>query len=217
MREPAATLVDAEALGLLAEPTRRALYELIASCSRPVSRRELADSTGVDRALVAYHLDKLVEHGLLETTQGCALAGDEPRTGRPPKLYRRAEREFMARAPARDYRLAAEILLAATDGPAQPAVERAAAEVGRELGAEARARGETLADVLRLRGYEPGAAEDGHVRLRNCPFDRLAAENPELVCGLNLALVQGVLRGLGDDAGRAALDPQPGRCCVAIR
>src|SRR5437763_3517699 len=218
--EPAATLADAEALGLLADPIRRRLYELVARSGRPLSVLDLADATGIARALVAYRLDRLVEHGLLEATYERQPGRTAPVAGRPPKLYRRAQREFVARAPARDYRLLADVLLeAAGHGGAETeaAVERAACGVGFELGRAAKRRNASLEDVLLERGYEPVAAEEGLLRLRNCPFDQLAGRRPELVCRLNLALVQGVLRGLGDERERAVLDPQPGRCCVAVR
>lgn len=218
--EAAATVADAEALGLLADPTRRRLYELVAGCGRPVSRSEAAQAVGIERPLAAYHLDRLVTQGLLEATYERPPGRSGPGAGRPPKLYRRAQREFAARAPARDYRLLAGILLEATsDGGAETkaAVARAAHAAGRELGAEARRSGESLVEVLRSRGYEPAAEEEGLLRLRNCPFDRLAVGHPGTVCGLNLALLEGVLAEVDCGAAQAFLDPQPGRCCVAIR
>jgi predicted ArsR family transcriptional regulator len=69
--------------------------------------------------------------------------------------------------------------------------------------------------VLGARGYEPFRDGAG-LRLRNCPFASLAGEFPVVVCAMNLALVEGLLEGLGDQAGRAVMDPAPGRCCVAV-
>ena len=46
-------------------------------------------------------------------------------------------------------------------------------------------------------------------------FDRLAREHTELVCGMNLAMLSGVLTRV-DDAVEARLDPAPDRCCVAF-
>jgi predicted ArsR family transcriptional regulator len=54
------------------------------------------------------------------------------------------------------------------------------------------------------------------VRLSNCPFDSVASSHPELVCGTNLSLIEGVIKGLGVNRVTARLDPQPGRCCVAL-
>lgn len=72
-----------------------------------------------------------------------------------------------------------------------------------------------VVEVLKERGYEP-YTEAGMVRMRNCPFHALSEEQPVLVCSMNLALCQGLLEGLGDDPARAALDPRPGECCVAL-
>jgi len=54
------------------------------------------------------------------------------------------------------------------------------------------------------------------VRLRNCPFRQLAAQHPALVCGMNLALIDGLIEGSGATDLHPELDPGPGRCCVAI-
>ena len=57
---------------------------------------------------------------------------------------------------------------------------------------------------------------DGVIRLRNCPFHQLADEHRDVVCGMNLALVEGLFAGLGADGWHPSLDPRPGHCCVAI-
>ena len=69
--------------------------------------------------------------------------------------------------------------------------------------------------MLAGQGYEPREADDG-LCLTNCPFDRLAADHTVLVCGINLALVDGVLDGLAAESLEARLEPQPGFCCVRI-
>ena len=48
--------------------------------------------------------------------------------------------------------------------------------------------------------------------LRNCPFDTVAAAQPEVVCGMNLAIVDGLIAGLRTEAIRARLAPEPGWC-----
>ena len=80
----------------------------------------------------------------------------------------------------------------------------------------ARSEQERVAQVLAGSGYEPRVVGE-EVVLANCPFDRLARDHTELVCGLNLALVDGVLQGLGCTTLQAVLDPRPGRCCVTTR
>jgi predicted ArsR family transcriptional regulator len=69
--------------------------------------------------------------------------------------------------------------------------------------------------VLREQGFEP-VRTDGEIRLRNCPFDTLAKDHTELVCGMNLSLAEGLLAGLEAGGVDARLDPQPGTCCVAL-
>jgi predicted ArsR family transcriptional regulator len=70
--------------------------------------------------------------------------------------------------------------------------------------------------VLEASGYEPVTEDDGTVRLRNCPFHALVEEHRPLVCGANLAMVQGIADGTGADT-HPVLDPQPGFCCVAFK
>ena len=107
-------------------------------------------------------------------------------------------------------------------------LDREARAVGAGLGEAARARcrprpsrgrlREAALGVLADRGFEPSADGRGDVRLRNCPFDALAADEPDLVCGMNLALVQGLVGAVDEEmGGDAVLDPAPGLCCVALR
>jgi hypothetical protein len=41
-------------------------------------------------------------------------------------------------------------------------------------------------------------------------------EHKELVCGMNLALIEGVVSGLDLTGVIPVLDPKPGMCCVAL-
>ena len=86
----AAGLADVEALSVLGDRTRRQLYEFVAQSNLPVSRDECGQGTEIDRSLAAYHLDKLVEHGLLEASYARPASRTGPGAGRPAKLYRRA-------------------------------------------------------------------------------------------------------------------------------
>jgi predicted ArsR family transcriptional regulator len=69
--------------------------------------------------------------------------------------------------------------------------------------------------VLEEHGFEP-RAEDGAVSLANCPFHSLAREHTALVCGMNLALLDGLLESLPGTGLTARLAPDPGRCCVRL-
>ncbi|MER6979782.1 transcriptional regulator, partial [Streptomyces carpinensis] len=92
--------------------------------------------------------------------------------------------------------------------------ERERVRPGR-LGAE---RGLSLAaDMLEKFGYEPERATPTLLRLRNCPFQPLAAKAPALVCAVNQAFLAGYLHGLGSDKTTAVLAPRPDACCVELR
>lgn len=204
----------------LLEPTRRRLYRYVVEQSQPVTRDEASATLHIDRSLVAYHLDRLVEQGLLVATFARPEGRSGPRAGRPAKRYQRADGEFAVSVPARDYRLAAELLARAAEadrsGTVRRALDAAASDLGRELatGSDAHST-EDLIGVLRDQGFEP--YEDGDLlRLRNCPFHRLVEQHTELVCGMNLALLSGLALAVDHDV-RAQLDPGPGRCCVAFR
>jgi len=70
--------------------------------------------------------------------------------------------------------------------------------------------------MLAEHGYEP-RADAGGLILANCPFHALAQDDTELVCGMNLDLINGLLAGLERANLEARLDPAPGRCCVTVR
>ncbi|MFI7611822.1 helix-turn-helix transcriptional regulator [Nonomuraea terrae] len=205
---------DLEAMALLHDPVRRSLYDVVVSSGGDVGRGEAADAAGVSRTLAGHHLDKLVEAGLLESGFRAPVKKG-PGSGRPAKVYRRAAGERSVSLPPRDYVTLAAALADVVDAlGAEEAAEKAARSAGARIGG--RRRGEPVDRVLTGRGYEPYTAEGGRTRLRNCPFHVLAEEQPLLVCSMNLALCQGLLEGLGDDPGRARLDPRPGECCVVL-
>jgi predicted ArsR family transcriptional regulator len=212
---------DLAAIGLLRDPVRRALYGHVVAAGGEVSRNQAAEAAGVARSLAAFHLDKLVEAGLLEATFRRLGNRRGPGAGRPAKLYRRAARQVAATLPPRTYEEAAHLLAetveqAGADLELQAAARRAGVRTGRRIAAEAAAEpGPGVEQVLAARGYEPYRDGDA-LRLRNCPFATLSAEFPVLVCAMNLSLVEGLLDGLGEDPGRAAMAPAADRCCVAV-
>ncbi len=219
------------AVALLEEPNRRHLYDLVAASDEPVGRDDAAAALGISRELAAFHLDRLVHGGLLETEYRRRGGRTGPGAGRPAKFYRRANRQVAISLPPRNYAFAADLMATALDrsGAASGAavVATAARERGITIGAAARdAAGArpgrhrllaALLDVLRGAGYEPRIeTKDGTVGLRNCPYEELASDHRELTCGMSLAWAGGVVDGLGSPAS-AQLAPEPGRCCVVFR
>jgi len=228
---------DLAPLSSLDDPVRRRLYEVVTSQPGPVSRDEAASAAGIGRALAVYHLDKLVESGLLTASYQRPPGRSGPGAGRPAKLYARSDREFAATVPPREYELAARLLAQAVEADpsdrSRAALAEAARRLGTELGSTFRPSpgendaggrdaggrdvdGRDVKSVLTQQGYEPFGGADGVIRLRNCPFHQLTEHHREVVCGMNLALVEGLVAGLGVDGWRPALDPRPGHCCVAI-
>jgi len=218
---------DLASLSSLDDPLRRRLYEVVTSQPGPVSRDEAASAAGIGRALAVYHLDKLVESGLLTASYQRPPGRSGPGAGRPAKMYARSDREFAVSVPPREYELAARLLVQAVEADpsdrSRTALAGAARRLGTELGSafrpaagEGDAAGRHVKGVLTQQGYEPCCGADGVIRLRNCPFHQLAEQHRELVCGMNLALVEGLVEGLGADGWHPALDPRPGQCCVAI-
>ncbi|MGF1432036.1 helix-turn-helix transcriptional regulator [Kitasatospora sp. LaBMicrA B282] len=201
------------ALGQLGDPVRRQLYRHVAASPGEVGRDAAAEAVGISRSLAAFHLDKLVEAGLLAVDFRRLSGRTGPGAGRPAKVYRRADGEHAVSVPPRSYDAAARLLAevvenAGLDRELQAAAKAAGAA---DPAADSAAAGADLVEVLRERGYQP--FWDGEtLRLHNCPFGALAREFPALVCGMNLALVE----GLASEGWSPAMDPCPGGCCVAL-
>lgn len=221
-----------KAVAALEEDLRRGMYTFIRGSVRPVTRDEAAASVGISRKLAAFHLDKLVDAGLLRSRY--EAVGGIRKVGRTPKVYEPADTDFAVTIPPRRHGVLADILLDAvvteTEGEtARVAALRVARERGEELGTTERTslrpgrlgaeRGLTLTEtVLARQGFEPRRETPTCVRLRNCPFHPLAGKAPDLVCGINQAFLGGIVAGLevpGVDA--VLIDPAPGGCCVELR
>lgn len=215
------------AVAVLADDLRRRMYEFIRRADGPVTRDEAAAAVGISRKLAAFHLDKLVDAGLLEA--GFARPPGLRRAGRASKVYTPADVDVQVSIPPRDHAVLADILVGAVTvaEDARQAALRVADERGHELGSAERARlrpgrlgterALTLAcETLERYGFEPARAEPTRVFLRNCPFQPLAARAPDLVCAVNQAFLAGFLRGLGASTATAALTRPPGACCVEL-
>jgi predicted ArsR family transcriptional regulator len=217
------------AAAVLSDDLRRRMYAFIRRADGPVTRDEVAGEVGISRKLAAFHLDKLAAAGLLRTS--FARPGGLRRPGRTPKRYEPAEVDVRVSIPPREHGLLAGILVNAvnsTPDDAARAAFRAAREKGRELGAAERAaarpgrlgaeRALTVASgFLERSGFEPVRATPTQVLLRNCPFHPMAAQAPDLVCGINHAFLTGFLDGLGALSATAVLNPGAGHCCVELR
>jgi predicted ArsR family transcriptional regulator len=201
---------DLEALASLGDPLRRALYSFVAASPEPVSRDAAADEVEVSGHVAAYHLNRLAEDGLLEVEFRRLSGKTGPGAGRPSKLYRRSDKVHEVSIPPRRYELAARILLEATrEGHLEAgALIDTARRTGEEIGRAG------LGAALEATGYEP-VTEEGETRFRNCPFHELRDRDKETTCGLNLALVEGMVEGAGSNTD-AVLVFEEGYCCVRL-
>lgn len=202
------------AVAALDEPNRRRLYDFVVRQTAPTSKDEVAQAVGLPRTTAAFHLDKLVEMGLLTVVHQRRSGRSGPGAGRPAKLYRRSEEQIAVSLPDRRYEAASHLLTDAlmeaesTGEPAREILNRRAYEWGSTASGE-------LAKALGDFGFEPHE-QSGSILLANCPFHSLAQRHTELVCGMTLCLVNGMLAGIKANDVSARLDPSPGHCCVRL-
>ncbi|MER6142473.1 helix-turn-helix domain-containing protein [Streptomyces sparsogenes] len=226
--DAAGTAIDS--VSVLSEDSRRRMFTFIRRARRAVTRDEAAASVGISRKLAAFHLDKLVDAGLLRTRY--ETPGGIRKVGRRPKVYEPTDAQITVSIPDRRHELLADLLLDAvlTEGADESAAQaalRTAEQRGRRMGEAARdearpgrlgpERGLTVCEhLLDECGYEPVRETPTRLRLRNCPFHPLAAKAPDLVCGMNHAFLSGYLNGLEVSGVQAVLAPEPGECCVRL-
>jgi predicted ArsR family transcriptional regulator len=215
------------AVQVLADRTRRAIFDAVRAARGPVTREQVADTVGVQRGLAAFHLDRLADAGLVEVSYARPPGRTGRGAGRPAKRYDATNTAITVALPPQNTSLLGTLLARAVAERPTCADEHAAdlAEAeGRRLGELRRPAprinaNETLrvvGDVLTDLGYEPEAS-DTAVRLRNCPFHDVMQAAPELVCAMNTRMVRGLLTGLGGSSRvTAELEPTPGDCCVTV-
>lgn len=218
----------AAGIGALAEPLRRALYEYVAGAPGEVSREQAATALDVPVHTAKFHLDRLVEEGLLVVDFRRLSGRTGPGAGRPSKLYRRSPVDIAVSLPERRYDLVGHLLATAVEragagrGELPTVLAQVAVEEGRRTGRERGAEPpdedslDRVSDVLAADGYEPRRDADV-LELANCPFDSLATGHTELVCGLNRSYVEGVADGVEAEDLQACLEPEDGLCCVKVR
>ena len=135
--------------------------------------------------------------------------------------------------PERHYDLLATLLLRASrergEGDDQQALERVGYEFGFEVGAAEVAAGraapgssltDAMAGMVRLLSrYGFGARTEGEGSLRACacPFEEVAFDDPERICGLDRAIWRGMLAAFAPEAKLRVASTRAGgdEACVA--
>jgi predicted ArsR family transcriptional regulator len=208
----------------LTQPIRRTLYRLVVAEPGGVSAPRAAEATGLRRSTASYHLDKLVEHGLVTVRYERLTGRQGPGAGRPAKIYETGVRAVEISVPPRDYQSVGELMAAAIEQDPATSFEpllHLASEHGRQLWRQhtstepTEATWSAVAAVLRGCGYEP-AEERRELELRNGPYDALARAHREIICPMNLAIVRGVLDEAAMTDRAAVLSVDASRCCVLI-
>ncbi len=197
---------------LLGGFTRARLLGALRQSERPLGVSDLAALLDRHPNSVREQLDQLIAAGLVtSTTQHTAGRGrprhsyvvtpavevDEP-DGHAYQALARALTEQLAHVP--DARAAA-IDAGKRWGRGLVADQPAALDAAQATG--------RLIDLLDGVGFEPdqpGQPGDP-IRLHHCPFGRLARERQDIVCGVHLGLMRGVLDGLGASLEAVALEP----------
>jgi predicted ArsR family transcriptional regulator len=85
--------------------------------------------------------------------------------------------------------------------------------MGRRSGRERKLA--ALAEDRARHGYEP-FRQGPELRLGNCPFHAVAEAHRELVCGMNLSLMEGIVGGMDATDLQARRHVAPGQFGVAI-
>lgn len=205
--------------------SRAEVLAILQAVGEPLAVSDIAVQVGLHPNTARFHLDGLVEQGLArrETEQR-----EVP--GRPRALY--AATADSPRAGRRSYRLLAEILTSyvATHSkdPGKAAVEAGEAW-GRFLterrapfhrvdAAEAERQ---LVDILDDIGFAPEPVISGRERqilLHCCPFRETAKEHRDVVCGVHLGLMRGMLAELDAPVDAKSLDPfvEPNLCVTRL-
>lgn len=216
------------ALALLAEPVRKLLYDYIRGQDGPVGREEAAGKVGISVKLAAFHLDRMATAGLLDVSYGRLTGRVGPGAGRPAKLYSISRRRFSMAVPPTNFSLASHLMATALTSKRQAhsgmaAVQGAATTYGRRLGAaiqdqyrSKKARRQAVQRNLHELGFEPQQVAPDELILRNCAFAELSDSHRDLVCGMNAALVSGILDGADLPTLRVEGRPSDTSCCVRI-
>ena len=206
---------------VLADGTRYRIYRSIVE--RPgaeVTVADVAEQFGLHPNVARMHLGKLEQAGLLATSLRRGPAG-----GRPARLYRLSDTVASLIMPPRRYDLLAELALKALAEGGD--LERVAV-VCRESGVEAarvsvaghpeyaHVDREGLVSAIREVGEEvgmlPEVSWDGAtlaVDVRNCIFKELSTGQPELVCVMHHAFLEGFVEQLADSGSTPPSRPSP--------
>jgi predicted ArsR family transcriptional regulator len=209
---------DHELSAVLADDTRYRIYRAVAE--RPgdeVTVAEIAERFGLHPNVARMHLAKLEQAGFLATGFRRTSGG-----GRPAKLYSLSDKVVTFGFPPRRYELLSRLALdALAAGGTRDDALRACREAGAAEGRQALATaggaprsGPAAADIVRRVAEEQGLLPEVSwgddallVLVNNCTFRELSGADPDLVCAMHRAFLEGVLEVVTSGLGRLRIAP----------
>jgi predicted ArsR family transcriptional regulator len=203
----------------LSVPSRLRLVEVLRGSREPLDADTLAERTGLHRNTVRFHVDVLADAGLVSRR-----ADKRGQAGRPRLLYSLAR--DLPGVEGDGYRMLAGALaahLAHRPKNAGREGEAAGRELAETLPTGTAATGASAARQVKILFTELGFAPELRVtpsayqlRLHRCPFRELAAEHPDVVCGLHLGLLRQTVAQMGAPVPDVSLKPFVGPdLCIA--
>ena len=208
---------DHELSAVLADDTRYHIYRWIAEQpGEDVTVADVAAAFDLHPNVARMHLAKLEQAGFLTTGFRRAAGG-----GRPAKLYRLSDLVVTFGFPPRRYELLSRLALDALaaggtrDDALRVCREAGAAEGRRALAGDTEAprdraaAASLVATIAEEQGLLPEVAwRNGGLSIvvNNCSFRELSGADPDLVCAMHRAFLEGILEVATAGLGRLHID-----------
>jgi predicted ArsR family transcriptional regulator len=206
---------EARALG---DATRRRVLRAVIDAGRPIPVAELAEIFGLHHTAIRQHLARLGDAGLV-----LEMSLPPSGRGRPRLAYQPTARALAALQPAGGYRELAGMLAEAVR--AGEGTRRTGRRIGRGIASQRREEDAVtvIVDEATRLGFDPAVhwrpVRQVDVVLRHCPFEDVAAQDPETICQLHLGLAEGIATALGGVtvAGMDIRDPYRAGCRLMLQ
>lgn len=214
--------------GALGDATRRGIYLTVRDSEQPLTAARIAQIFTIHPNVARHHLDRLVAEGYLKVSD--RPVSRPPSAGRPPRTFEATDADVAVAYPVRRHDLLAELLVRVVKRLSPEEAGRVAEEVGREYGAELaetiglRSRQRlpealtAVAEAMNQAGIDITADVAQQRLLRgHCPFGRTAGNHADVVCRLDLGIVQGLIEAAGGSTEDLVITSRrhPGRSCLA--
>jgi predicted ArsR family transcriptional regulator len=192
---------------VLADPTRYHIYEYITKKHKKVSVQEIAEAFNIHPNVARLHLTKLEDVNMIVSETQKTGKG-----GRPSRLYRLSDKVIQLHFPFRDYQLLSKIAIQ-TVAKLGDVGKQALYETGKNFGKELVAqriphdqsvqqltfaeKAEIVKEAAEAAGFYPTFEyneKEGKIYLQvfNCPFKEIALQEPEIICQMHYAFLQGM-------------------------